>query len=223
MELYLATQSQQFLLGVLKAGVGVGATMMQTLLLQTLQELGGELLLLQTQEPLAVGLITFKELQMYALIKNNIVEIYPYSLSDLKEANPQVSFPEYPSDELLAQWDTYRVVQTVQPSYNSSTQEVVEQPLIQKDGVWTQVWEVKPLPDKEIKTNNKNQAVQLLQQTDWTTIPDVANPEVSNPYLVNVADFVEYRNHIRHIAVYPPAEQVSWPLPVVEVWGPVSS
>ena len=50
---------------------------------------------------------------------------------------------------------------------------------------------------------NKQTAIGLLQQTDWTTIADVANPEMSNPYLANQAEFIAWRSQVRAIAVNP--------------------
>jgi hypothetical protein len=64
----------------------------------------------------------------------------------------------------------------------------------------------------------KQQASQLLYETDWTTIPDVADPATSTPYLVNVQDYVVYRNALRQLAVYPVANPV-WPTKPVSQWG----
>jgi hypothetical protein len=64
----------------------------------------------------------------------------------------------------------------------------------------------------------KRQASQLLYETDWTTIPDVADPTKSNPYLVNVQDYVTYRSALRQLAVYPVANPV-WPTKPVSQWG----
>jgi len=52
------------------------------------------------------------------------------------------------------------------------------------------------------KNECKFKATQLLYATDWTTIPDVANP-INNPYLTNQADFITYRNTVRGLAVNP--------------------
>jgi hypothetical protein len=52
---------------------------------------------------------------------------------------------------------------------------------------------------------NKATAVNLLQQTDWTTIADVGNSAMSNPYLANQAEFIAWRSQIRAIAVTPVA------------------
>ena len=53
----------------------------------------------------------------------------------------------------------------------------------------------------------KTQASNLLFATDWTTIPDVANP-ANNPYLTNQAEFIAYRNTLRGLAVNPVADPV---------------
>lgn len=66
--------------------------------------------------------------------------------------------------------------------------------------------------------NVKNKATTILTDTDWTTIPDVANPEKSNPYLTNQNEFVEYRNVIRNIAINPTLDAVFPPIPN-EVWS----
>lgn len=57
--------------------------------------------------------------------------------------------------------------------------------------------------DEKVKANNKAAAIKYLQQTDWTVMPDVADPLQSNPYLTNQAEFVAYRNQLRGIAVNP--------------------
>lgn len=64
----------------------------------------------------------------------------------------------------------------------------------------------------------KKQASLLLYETDWTTIPDVADPAKSNPYLVNTAEFVTYRNAVRQFAVNPVVSPV-WPTKPTAVWS----
>ena len=66
----------------------------------------------------------------------------------------------------------------------------------------------------------KKQASQLLYETDWTTIADVADPTKSQPYLLNQTDFTEYRSALRKLAVYPEAAPV-WPTKPTEQWSSV--
>lgn len=75
-----------------------------------------------------------------------------------------------------------------------------------------------PPPTAEI---NKKTAIQLLANTDWTTIPDVSDPTKSNPYLSNVNDFLAYRNAVRQYALNPVAGDITWPTLPQEVWTPV--
>jgi hypothetical protein len=80
-----------------------------------------------------------------------------------------------------------------------------------------------PTPDPVPPTaeENKTTAVNKLQATDWATIPDVADPAKSNPYLSNAQDFVTYRNAVRQYAVYPAAGYINWPAVPQEVWTTV--
>jgi hypothetical protein len=73
--------------------------------------------------------------------------------------------------------------------------------------------------EAQIPFNNcKAQAVALLQATDWTTIPDVANPSASNPYLMNQGAFISWRSQIRALAINPVANPV-FPAQPNEEWS----
>jgi hypothetical protein len=73
-------------------------------------------------------------------------------------------------------------------------------------------------PQPPTAEQNKQTATNKLQNTDWTTIPDVADPAKSNPYLSNAQDFITYRNAVRQYAVYPVAGDINWPAVPQEVW-----
>lgn len=120
------------------------------------------------------------------------------------------------------------VQSTAQPTYDWVTQGVKEVEPVNSSGVWSQAWEVYSLTPEQIAENeeklrqqNKNKASNLLSETDWTTIPDVADPAVSNPYLSNAAEFAAYRSQLRQIAVYPPVTVDTWPTKPQEVWASV--
>lgn len=79
-----------------------------------------------------------------------------------------------------------------------------------------------PVPPTPPTANeNKSTAVNLLQQTDWTTIADLSNPAMSNPYLANQAEFIAYRNNVRQYAIYPIAGNIDWPVVPQEDWQSV--
>jgi hypothetical protein len=75
---------------------------------------------------------------------------------------------------------------------------------------------VVPTPTAE---QNKATAVNLLNQTDWTSIADVGNSAVSNPYLMNQSAFLAYRSQLRDIAVNPTAGFITFPTKPQEQWS----
>jgi hypothetical protein len=154
---------------------------------------------------------------MYVLAKDNVVQTYPYGPDVLRRDNPQTSFPDVMDDANLATWDVYPVTPTTQPTYDYITQNCVEVNPVYTDGVWTQQWSVTPATPEEIaqrdadaKQSNKSQAEYLLQQTDWSQMPDVD--------LVNKADFTAYRAEVRAIALNPPVTVSEWPVKPDEIW-----
>lgn len=62
----------------------------------------------------------------------------------------------------------------------------------------------------------KQQASNLLSATDWTSIADVANPTVSNPYLMNQSEFLSYRSQVRALAVNPVVNPTFPPVPTAQ-------
>lgn len=64
---------------------------------------------------------------------------YPYSVGQLKQDNPQVSFPAEISDALLAEYGVYPVETTEKPVVGFDKNVTEGQPEL-VDGVWKQVW-----------------------------------------------------------------------------------
>lgn len=65
---------------------------------------------------------------------------------------------------------------------------------------------------------NKSTALDLLSQTDWAALPDVADPLKSSPYLANASEFNTYRNAVRQIVLNPVAGDITWPTLPEEQW-----
>lgn len=77
-----------------------------------------------------------------------------------------------------------------------------------------------PYPSPEqIASQNKSTATSLLQETDWTSIPAVADPLRSNPYLTNQGEFDAYRSQLREIAINPPTTPAVFPTQPQEIWS----
>jgi len=82
----------------------------------------------------------------------------------------------------------------------------------------TQTIEPNPLyiPTAE---ENKQTAIGFLQETDWATIPDVADPAISNPYLTNQQAYFDYRNIVRGYTINPVAGNINWPTQPQPIWS----
>lgn len=66
---------------------------------------------------------------------------------------------------------------------------------------------------------NKQTAIGLLQDTDWATIADVSDPNLSNPYLSNAKAFIDYRNLIRPYTINPISGIITWPTQPQPIWS----
>jgi len=104
-------------------------------------------------------------------------------------------------------------------------QYVVSGPVVEVDGQWFTSFIVEDMnaeqiaaKNEELAQQNKTKAVDILNSTDWTSIADVADPEKSNPYLMNQAEFIAYRSTVRNIAVNPTFDAV-FPVMPNEVWS----
>jgi hypothetical protein len=166
----------------------------------------------------------------------NEIVTYPYTFSNLQSENPYTNFGGnqdvmywFPQTTLGEQgYQLQPVFETPQPSYDPITQYIVSGAPVDINGKWYTSWDVRTYDpeqqeyqDNQRKQQNKAQASSLLSQTDWTTIPAVADPAQSNPFLANQAAFLEYRNQLRAIAVNPPVVVESWPVEPDEVWETV--
>jgi hypothetical protein len=86
--------------------------------------------------------------------------------------------------------------------------------------VWTVANTPVP-PSPPTAEDNKQDAISKLKDTDWTQIPSVSDPALSNPYLANKNAFDIYRNSVRQYALNPVAGDITWPTLPQEVWTPV--
>lgn len=73
------------------------------------------------------------------------------------------------------------------------------------------------IDEEYLKLVTKDQAKSLLAATDWSEVPSVSDT-TKNPHLLNVAEFVTYRDAVRVYAVNPVPNPV-WPVKPAEVWS----
>lgn len=106
---------------------------------------------------------------MYILVKDGNIEKYPYSVGQLKQDNPNVSFPYTITDALLEEFGVYPVVTAEYPQVDHTKTVTEGVPVRQRtrheDGTWkaddestpvdeawewVQVWEVSDATAEEI-------------------------------------------------------------------------
>jgi len=107
----------------------------------------------------------------------------------------QTGQPEGQADQVL-HWDAAKLG-------NQPTQD-------QLNSAWT------TYEGQKIQKQNKAKAAELLSATDWTVNPDVTT---GTHKLTNQADFIDYRNTVRGIAVNPPTTEATFPTLPTEQWG----
>ena len=171
----------------------------------------------------------------YAEIKDTTLIQYPYGFTQLQADNP---YTNYGSNQDVAYWfpqtttaiengyTLSEVVNAPQPAYDQAHQNCTlnADPTLVGE-IWTLEWTITDFTPEEqaaydanLAQQNKTKAVDILNSTDWTAIPDVADPLKSNPYLTNQTDFVAYRITIRGIAVTPTWDAV-FPTAPTEQWS----
>lgn len=145
---------------------------------------------------------------------------------DYQVAFPNVSFPQGGPDQEFLDQNGYAFVNAFKP-YDQATQKLVnvapyyEAPYVYTVDVAEKTPEDYAQEEAAAKAANKQQASSLLSATDWTSIPSVADPAQSNPFLANQDAFFTYRNQLRAIAVNPPVVVEVWPEEPDEVWETV--
>jgi hypothetical protein len=116
---------------------------------------------------------------MYVLAPNQTVEIFPYSIGDLRRDNSNTSFPRNPSDAVLADWNMFPVVEQSPPEYNPANQNLNQLNPTLAAGQWLQTWQVTAASAEEIaerlqrkEAEVRQQRNELLSACDWTQLPD---------------------------------------------------
>lgn len=103
-----------------------------------------------------------------------------YSLSKLRQDNPNVSFPKQPSDALLASYGVYPVVQGDKPANDI----VTRGPIVEVNGVWTQTYTGRDLTAEEKRQDmvvTMRQARLALHQVGKLSLVDDAIALIPEP------------------------------------------
>ena len=112
---------------------------------------------------------------MLVKIINDAVDNFPYSVRQLKQDNPDTSFPDAIADLDLSDYGVYSVTVSTKPSVAHDEKAVSNSAPTLIDGVWTLGWAVRDLTADEIALEAKavrRDRDELLAECDWTQMPD---------------------------------------------------
>lgn len=136
---------------------------------------------------------------MFALVQDGVVVRYPYTVTDLRLSNQNVSFAANLDDNDLASFGMVRVSMVDRPAVADNQIAEEGQPVF-IDGNWVQTWSVRDLSEAEVQQRMdavRNERNSLLAASDWTQLADAT---------VDKAAWAAYRQALRDIP-----QQVGFP------------
>jgi hypothetical protein len=148
---------------------------------------------------------------MYLKVSGSIIT-YPYSVQNLKNENPNTSFPTIIADSLLESFNIYKV-ETKNSGYDSDdSKDVTEVTPTLSGSVYIQTYTIS---DADTETINKRREIKwsevrsgrdsLLSESDWTQFND---SPISGSTLT---DWQTYRQSLRDITNQSDPYDITWP------------
>ena len=147
---------------------------------------------------------------MYLKIENGNIT-YPYTISELKADNPNVSFPTSLTNNILEDFDVF-VVNLVECG-DDYTKNYEESTPILSGSTYIQVWNESDATTEEIETKKEEKWLEvrelrdnLLSQSDWTQFQD---SPITGSLLT---DWQTYRQSLRDITSQTNPFSLTWPV-----------
>ena len=148
---------------------------------------------------------------MYLKVSGSTIT-YPYSVQNLKNENPNTSFPTIIADSLLESFNIY-TVETKNSGYDSDdSKDVTEVTPTLSGSVYVQTYTIS---DADTETINKRREIKwsevrsgrdsLLSESDWTQFND---SPISGSTLT---DWQTYRQSLRDITNQSDPYDITWP------------
>ena len=148
---------------------------------------------------------------MYLKVSGSTIT-YPYSVQNLKNENPNISFPTIISDSLLESFNIYQVEMKNSGYDNDDTKDVTEVTPILSGSIYIQTYTIS---DADTETISKRREIKwsevrsgrdsLLSESDWTQFND---SPISGSTLT---DWQTYRQSLRDITNQSDPYDITWP------------
>jgi len=126
-----------------------------------------------------------------------------YSLRQLKNDNPNTSFPKEPSEALLASYGVYPYTRPAPAEYDGLAWRLIDDDFVEVNGAWMLPCKLEVLPLEQAEHNVRARRSDLLADTDWTQVADAP---------VDQAAWATYRQALRDVTAqegFP--HSVAWP------------
>ena len=148
---------------------------------------------------------------MYLKVSGSTIT-YPYSVQNLKNENPNISFPTIISDSLLESFNIYQVEMKNSGYDNDDTKDVTEVTPTLSGSIYIQTYTIS---DADTETISKRREIKwsevrsgrdsLLSESDWTQFND---SPISGSTLT---DWQTYRQSLRDITNQSDPYDITWP------------
>ena len=148
---------------------------------------------------------------MYLKVSGSTIT-YPYSVQNLKNENPNISFPTIISDSLLESFNIYQVEMKNSGYASDDTKDVTEVTPTLSGSIYIQTYTIS---DADTDTINKRREIKwsgvrsgrdsLLSESDWTQFND---SPISGSTLT---DWQTYRQSLRDITNQSDPYDITWP------------
>lgn len=148
----------------------------------------------------------------YVKVTNGQVDTFPYSIGNLRNDNPNTSFPRRIPDAVLADYGVYPVTVADAPSYTERTESLTRNstPTL-VNNVWTLGWTKANKSaaettkyDENVATENRSKRNQLLADTDHYGLSDMTMSSEMSTYRQDLRDITTHAN-------WPNLSDSDWP------------
>jgi len=145
----------------------------------------------------------------YVKLNNDgTVKHYPYTLADLRLANPGTSFPQQIGNETAAEFNVFPVAPTAPPAADYIVN--LERNAVKQGSEWVEEWIETPATSEQIQERLTNQwgiirseRNDYLAACDWTQLPD--SPADKTAWAL-------YRQQLRDITEQSNPFEIVWPV-----------
>lgn len=152
---------------------------------------------------------------MYLLAVNDTLTKFPYTLEELRQDNPQTSFPLVMTAEELASWGVFAVEEQTPPAFNEQTESIEVAAPALVNNVWVRSQTVVAAEPDEVERRRAIQAAiirternRILTLTDYSQLFDFPGSNAEK------AALTQFRQALREVPQQPGFPwAVVWPTP----------